>query len=452
MLTGLVLLLLPLAGAADDVEGGANISATARVGTSNCTATLDGCGWLSFNDAAVFSPWVSARPNASVSARASMDIRLHGPSADHGLSSGSNQSPWSVRIDDAWVSARGSNTELKLGVQRLAWGVASGISVVDNVNPLNLEDPTVFDQRLSVLMGVAKAHTETLALTAALVPFFVPAAMPAVNVDLMANTDDVFDARLTGSREMTLGSLETRTTVPNDSLKNTAVAAQLRWTPAIGDFALSWYSGRDSLPQVSGDLNLLGYQTRSNAVDVGIPLVYARQHVLGFTSRAALPGDFTGWTEAALTLSDATGTQPQSAQLAALRDLGLIDAVPSPIPRTETQDGEPYVKWIVGADRAVGPVRIVGQWLHGFFTERSAADIRDYGLLGVSYSISPTVRIDTSAASDFDGYLAEAGLTFLHADTAEIKLAATHIDGADESSFGGLKSASNLRTTVSMRF
>ena len=122
MLTGLVLLLLPLAGAADDVEGGANISATARVGTSNCTATLDGCGWLSFNDAAVFSPWVSARPNASVSARASMDIRLHGPSADHGLSSGSNQSPWSVRIDDAWVSARGS--KLKNGGRQQVEAVA----------------------------------------------------------------------------------------------------------------------------------------------------------------------------------------------------------------------------------------------------------------------------------------------------------------------------------------
>ena len=140
---------------------------------------------LSFNDAAVVSPWVSARPNDQVSARAALDLRLHGPASGHGLEPTTQQLPWSVRIRDAWVAARSSHTELRLGVQRIAWGEAQGISVVDTINPLNLEDPTLLDQRLSTLAATFTAHTETLSLTAVVVPTFVPAALPAVD-DLMA--------------------------------------------------------------------------------------------------------------------------------------------------------------------------------------------------------------------------------------------------------------------------
>lgn len=434
------------------IDGGAEVSATARVGTNGCTSNPSACDWLSFNDAAVVSPWVSARPNTQVSARAALDLRLHGPSSGHGLESSTQQQPWSLRLRDAWVSARSPHTDIKLGVQRIAWGEAQGISVVDTVNPLNLEDPTRLDQRLSVLAASFTAHTETLSFTAVVVPYFVPAALPAVEADLMADASDLFDERFTGGERLELGSMDARPDVPNDGLSDTAIAARVRWTPSFADMGVSWHAGRDSLPQVAGDMSLLGYQTKANRVDVGVPLAYPRQHTYGLTTRTSLPADITAWAEAAVTMSQRTVARPQASQLEALQTLGIIESVPTPIPETETQDGEPITRWIVGLDRPFGPVRLVGQWLHGLFTERRQADLRDYALVGIRWTITPTIRLDANTATDMDGHMTDIGLTVLHGDHAEITVATTQIDGSEDSTLSGLKAASNVRTQVSMQF
>ena len=434
------------------MESGATVSATARAGTRGCASAPSTCQWLSFNDAAVVSPWVSARPNDQVSARAALDLRLHGPSSGHGLEPTTQQLPWSVRIRDAWVAARSSHTELRLGVQRIAWGEAQGISVVDTINPLNLEDPTLLDQRLSTLAATFTAHTETLSLTAVVVPTFVPAALPAVDVDLMAGADDLFDERFTGGKTLELGSMEARPDVPEDGLSNTAVAARLRWTPRFADFGLSWHAGRDSLPQVAGTVGLLGYQTKSDRVDVAVPLAYPRQHTYGFTTRTALPADVTAWAEAAVTIPQRTVAQPLSSQLEALETLGVIDSVPRPIPETETQDGEPITRWVIGLDRPFGSVRVVGQWLHGFFTERQQSDLKDYALVGLRWTLTPTLRLDANTATDMDGHMTDVGLTILHGDHAEITIATTQIRGSEDSTLAGLEAASNVRTRFTMQF
>jgi len=381
-----------------------------------------------------------------------MDLRLHGAASGHGMEASTQQQPWSLRLRDAWVSARSPHTDLKLGVQRIAWGEAQGISVVDTINPLNLEDPTRLDQRLSVLAASFTAHTETLAFTAIVVPYFVPAALPTIDVDLMADADDLFDERFTGGRQIDLGSLDGRPDVPGDGLSDTAVAARLRWTPSFADFGLSWHAGRDSLPQVAGVVSLLGYQTKSNRVDVGVPLVYPRQHTYGFTTRTALPADVTAWAEAALTMPQRTVAKPLASQLDALETLGVIDTVPRPIPETETQDGQPITRWIVGLERPIGPVRVVGQWLHGLFTERRQADLKDYALVGLRWTITPTVRLDANTATDTDGHMTDVGVTMLHGDHAEITIATTQINGSEDSALGGLRAASNVRTQVSMQF
>jgi len=437
---------------ASDTNWGAQISATARAGIHGCTGGPQSCQWIHFNDTAVVSPWVSAKPNDQVSAKAEVDLRFHGPGSGYGLGSTTKQTPWSLRFRDAWVSARSDHTELRMGVQRIAWGVAQGVSVVDTVNPLNLEDPTQLDQRLSTLSGVFTAHTETLSITGVFVPFFVPAALPSVDVDLMSSAKDIFDERFTGGQEMELGQLESRPDIPINTIENASMAAQVRWTPSVGDFTLSWHSGRDSLPQVAGELRLLGYQTKQNRVDVGVPLAYPRVHTYGFTARSQLPADITAWAEMAVSIGQRTTVKPSKRQLEDLERLGAIESAPDPIPQTETQDGRPVFKWIAGADRPFGPVRVVAQWLHGFVTERSQDDVNDYGLVGLRWNVTPIIRLDTNVATDLDGHLVNFGVTFLHADTAEITVATTHINGPNSSSLGGLKAASNIRTGISMRF
>jgi len=446
-----LLLLLSLAAAhADEVDAGATVSATARVGTDGCLSTPLDCTWLSFRDAAVFSPWVEANPDDRVQAKARVDFRLHGPTAAARLEEVQDpdqRQPWSLRIRDAWLATKSAHVDARIGAQRVAWGVANGISVVDTINPLDLEDPTRFDRRLSTLSAVMTVHGGALSATAVAVPFFVPAALPSTDVSLMAGAADVF-----AGDGMNVGTLETRATPPADSLKNTAHALQLRWNPSAVDLALSWYHGRDSLPQVAGDVLLVGYQTQSDKVDVGIPLTYPKIDVAGLTARGELPGSLTGWAEAALVRPERTTAQPSQAQLQSLVQLGTLDEVPSPLPQTVTQDGEPYARWILGADRELGPVRLTTQWLHGFFTERSAADLGDYGLVALSWGITPTVRMDASGASDLDGWLTDVSLTWLHADALELSLGTTQIGGPQASAFGGLKSASGARIRAEMVF
>jgi len=450
--TWLSMAMLQSAAAGSPVEAGTDIAATARVGIDGCIRSTDSCSWTTFRDAVVVSPWVSTTPNDYVQARADLDLRVHGPGDGFGLESQENTLPWSLRIRDAWVATRGAHTEFKVGAQRVAWGVANGVSVVDTINPLNLENPTLFDQRLSVFSGVFTAHTETLSLSGIVVPFFVPAALPTTPVHLMTSSEELIGFTASEDRALVVGELQSRPTTPTDTLSDTAVGIQLRYTPPAGDFALSWHHGRDSLPQVGGDILLVGFQTNTNAVDVGVPLIYPKIDVLGFTARAPLFADLTAWMETSLTFPEATSAAPSLAQLDGLVKLGTLSDMPDPIPRTITQDGEPIVKWIVGADRPFGPLRITAQWMRGFLTERTQQEVQDYALLGIRWTLNENFRFDANGASNFSGHLADIGLTFLHADTVEVTIGGTHIDGVDNSAFGGLRAASNLYNRVTVRF
>jgi hypothetical protein len=429
------------AASAAGVQGGATVSSAARIGTAGCLESPSGCEWMDQRDAAVFSPWVRARPDDRLHAEARLNFRLHGPSTAARMES--LQTPhqdWSMRIQDAWIATEGEHLDTRFGAQRVAWGVANGISVVDTINPLDLEDPTRFDQRLSTVSMLMTAHGGSLSATGVVVPFFVPAALPTSEVQLMAGAQDVFE-----SGELDVDTLQTRADPPKNALGDTSVAAQVRWTPTLVDLALSWYHGRDSLPQVSGEVLLIGYQTQTGRVDVGIPLVYPNLDVAGLTARGELPGELTGWAEAAWVMPQRTVAAPSAAQLNSLVQLGTLDEVPDPLPQTVTQDGQPFARWIIGAERELGPVRLSTQWLHGFFTERSSADIRDYGLLSARWSISPTLRVDASGASDLDGWLSDAAVVWLAADALELTLGATYIGGPSTSALGGLSSSSGLR-------
>ena len=106
----------------------------------------------------------------------------------------------------------------------------------------------------------------------------------------------------------------------------------------------------------------------------------------------------------------------------------------------------------MGLDGAIGPVRITAQWLHGFITERCEADLKDYALLTAQWTALPTVRIDATGVSDFQGHVLTAGLTVLQADEVEITVGATVIDGPEGSALAGLKPASNAHTAVKVSF
>ena len=100
----LILGTIQTASAVEATNAGAEVSATARVGTSHCWTQPTTCQWMDFRDTAVFSPWVQATPTNTVSARAAIDVRAHGPGNGHGLESEPEPLQWSLRVQDIWVA------------------------------------------------------------------------------------------------------------------------------------------------------------------------------------------------------------------------------------------------------------------------------------------------------------------------------------------------------------
>lgn len=426
------------AAAVAETEAGAAVETNLRL-------RADG-SWLDFRDGAVFSAWATSTPSSSVKGRADVDLRLHNLSGLGALSDASTPAlsqPWSLRFRDAWVRARFGGVTLRAGAQRIAWGVGTGISLLDNLNPWDLENPTRFDRRLSVPAVHLSGVWGSLSAEAAWTPFFVPGALPADGVSLTAGAADVFAGSDFGAEGVEINELQTRLTLPGGDITNSGVGGRLRWSGAAADVALSWYQGRDTLPQVSGEVLLTGFQTDTDRVDVGIPIVYPRVSVGGLEVKGELPAEISGWGELAVVVPAQTTAAPSEVQLEALVRLGTLDAVPDPIPQTVTQDGEPYLKWLVGLDRSVGPVYVNAQWLHGFPTERQAADVGDYGLLALRYTIRPMLRLDLNAASDLAGYLAGGQLSWLYGDAVVLSAGYVQIGGTEDSALYGFRGVSH---------
>jgi hypothetical protein len=445
-----LLLLAATAVAAEEggtVEAGAGLSTNLRLSPSGY--------WLDFRDTAVFSPWASARPGPRVRARGSVDFRLHNASvfdSIEGASSVDGTQPWSLRVRDAWISTRAEHLSVKVGAQRVAWGVGTGISLVDNLNPWDLEDPTRFDRRLSVPAVHAVSSFGAWSVEGAWMPFFVAGALPSSGVSLTAGSEDVFDTESTGAEGVEIRDLETRVSLPQGAIWNGGFGGRARWSSPWADLALSWFHGRDSLPQVHGDVLLTGFQTDTDRVDVGVPLIYPIVDVGGLEVKGELFSGTSGWAEVAVVLPTYTAASISLAQLESLEKLGTIDEIPDPLPVTVTQDGEPYLKWLVGLDRFFGPVYLNVQWLHGFPTERQQADLRDYALLAARWGITPITRLDLTGASDAAGWLGGVGLTRLVADTVELSAGGVLIGGAEGSALAGFSGVSHARLSATMQF
>jgi len=442
-----VLLLLSGLASAEELEAGASLATNLRLSPAGY--------WLDFRDTAVFSPWTSARVGHRVRARGSLDFRLHNTSSFEsidGASTVTGTQPWSLRVRDAWLATRGEHVSLKVGAQRVAWGVGSGISLVDNLNPWDLEDPTRFDRRLSTPGVHAVGSFGGLSVEAAWMPFFVAGALPTSGVSLTAGAEDVFDAQATGAEGIEIRELQTRVSQPDGAVWSGGFGGRLRWSGARADLALSVYRGHDTLPQVDGDVLLTGFQTDADRVDVGVPLVYPVLGVGGLEVKGELVSGISGWAEVAAVLPAATAATTSLAQLESLEKLGTIQEIPDPLPRTVTQDGAPYLKWLVGLDRFFGPVYLNIQWLHGFPTERQATELRDYVLLASRWGITPTLRLDATAASDAAGWIGGGGLTWLYADTVEFSASGVYIGGQDGSSLAGFSGVRHGRMSAKMSF
>jgi hypothetical protein len=462
ILHAIAALAAPAVGAVE-VDGGGHVGSHVRLGLQDCGEGPWDCPLLDYGDTAVMGGWVRASLNPRSHARVAVDLRLH-----HGVSAETVDeatephavlgSSW--RVQEAVIDLRELGFEaldLELGVQRVPWGSADGLHVVDRVNPLDLENPLALDARLPVPVARALLHRGSVQLEGVWVPVAWPAVLPRQGVELLPGAEemvgdgsdfgDTFDG-------VSINEVEARLEAPARTLDNMGGGGRLSWAAPRGDLALSYFHGRDSLPQADGEMILTGFQTSDSKVDVAIPLRFPVVDVVGLEARGELFADIGGWVEAALVFPERTVARASQAQLEALERLGTIDELPDPIPAVVTQDGEPYATWILGLDRGFGRLYLNLQWLHGFPTERQRADIGDYASLAARLTVSDTVLLHLRALGDVrgGGVMGVADLELLHADAATVVIGGAWVQAVDGSTLAAFRGTSQVHGGVTLEF
>lgn len=445
---------LSAAALAAEVDWKGTLEANLHFGLDGCApATLADCRWLDFQDLVVAGVQADGEVGEAVRFRVDGRLRLH-PIGDAAevvdTELGNRVQPFTVDVPDAWIELReliGTAVDLRVGQQTFAWGAGLGVHPTDVANPFDLRDPTRFDRRLGTAAVAGRIHKGDALVELVWTPLFRPARMPA-EVDLLADADALFDFSDVGGGEVEIGEFETRTTMPDGRVGFAGVGGRFSLASPVADVSVIAWRGHDSLPQAGGEARLVGFQTDAGRVDVGIPIVYPPVFVAGGDVYTALPGEIGAWIEGVVVFPQRVTVTAARAQLEALVRIGTIDAMPDPLPETVTQDGRPYPRLVAGLDRTFGRVMLAAQWIHGLPTERSVADIGDYGLVAMGWSISEVSRLDVRALSDGRGGLVGADLSVLHRDAATLRLGLTLARGPAGTALGDLQGLSNLSLGV----
>ncbi len=465
-----VLLAVPCGIArAQDVRLGGIISSQLQLGLDSCFRKDGECRYLDLRNTNVVGVRLRADLGPKVSARGAVDFRnLNFPQVEtlDDTAEPEKLQPVSLRVQEAYIDLYGfvlRRLDLRIGAQRIRWGTGDGINPTDRLNPYDLEDPTVFDRRLANVAALAAYQAGKVRIEVAVLPLFVPASLPVREVDFSVTADpgaavDLDDYAAEG-QDIELQEANAKVQLPDFELANTAVGARVLWQGSFGDLGVSYYHGRDTLPQGDGELLLTGFATDITRVDVTVPTVYPRVDVLGAEFRGGPFGKLTCWAEAALVFPQTTELIASETQLSALERLEVIDEVPDPLPSIVTQNGEPYLQAIAGADLTFDNGLYVNlQYLRGFPTERQAPDQGNYVLAAVRYTFpGGKVVLSTSGGMEIRdegalGYMVSPELSVLFGDAVTIEVGATWMGGADGSSLGAFGDLSHVRLATSVEF
>lgn len=180
-------------------------------------------------------------------------------------------------IQDAYFDYYGADFDLRAGKQLVSWGTATGYKPTDNINALNIDDPTG-DKESRLLLKGDYYFNNNYSLTGYLAPFH---QSPLGDSEVMPIPET----------EMTLPIEE----VENE-LANVEVGAKLSARGVNGfDFSLSLIRGHEQLPTIRFQETQLGPLPEA---------AYFREYlVLGADLATSYQG-FGFWAEAALMLPE----------------------------------------------------------------------------------------------------------------------------------------------------
>lgn len=386
--------------------------------------------------------------------------------------------------------------DLRLGRQVLRWGTGDQFNPTTNLNPLDLEDPLRFGERIANEMivlsytppietegdGDGPAPLDDLNLTVAVAPFFRPAQLP--DSALLAFSDRSQFNRLVKSEQLKPlleqegwyldagGEVfyDVRVDTPEPTFENLQAAVRLAWAFYGVDMSVSWSHGFHDLPRAekvyASDLYLpkvpLAPPTDVKAVleelDMTgttvtneVHLAYARKDVIGADFATSL--DFLGgmgvWAEFAWTIHDDLFrfTRTSAPFLPAGGPGGTkVEGVEKHILEKEMASGG-FWKLVAGIDYTIMPWWYVNlQYLHGFPDEFGEDDLKDYFVAGSDFKMfrdQMLLRLFTIVQVQDQSAVLFPQLSFLFWPNTDITIGALAYVGDSDSKFGNRLTGSN---------
>lgn len=450
----------------------ADMELNGAVATENFVGTRDG-EFFDFRNANWFQLKVKAAPHEQVSVKTNLELRntnfTQVETIDELWDRGTLE-PISWRINEAYVDLFGflvdtesAVLDLRVGKQVLGWGEADGFNPTNKFDPLNLENPHDFKEKLGNISLKASLYVgdEWFSLEGVVVPRFLPSVLP---IDLFIG-DDILDNPLMPSfDEATIraglppgfedipvlinqpGYDVLKTTNPVARVGNVMAGARIRWAVGGFDWTVSYAHARESIPvprRIWADASIVtpgqaGCTGDASCLVIDLTdseLIYPKVDVLGFNIRGSV-WDIGVWGEAAVIF-------PQRVDIeTVVTDMFGTELAPL---RTNTLDGEAYTKWVVGAEYTFsGGYYFNLQWVHGFFVEMAGPKLHDYLFMVFRKSVlSDKLAIEINLGGELDhtfgrnalGWLGNAQVTYKPYDGAQVVLGYLMARGEDGTTF-----------------
>ncbi len=399
-----------------------------------------------------FSLTAEARPaeglRAYVELRLEEDLPAAAPSSLADLSSGL-VSP-SLAIVEAWASLQDApipGTELRLGRQRIAWGPADQIGIVDAFDVPDFSNLSAFGAKLASDALRLRYFGQRFGIDLAWTPFWRAAPLP-----------ETFPAAMMPSGGVAIPGMivtpgpSVLETPENDAYESSTIGARFIIEPSLWTLGVSYVYGRSPSP---APIEVVVTPTATpGTLSAATTLAYPRRHLIG----ADIAGELLGigvWAEGQYVI-------PERDYALDLTGLGQS--------RTTTPD-EPYFRWLAGCDYTfANDMYINFQYLRGMGWENLPDSQNDWALLAFKWDLAggaivlgplaAVLEIDALGDlmsgdrewADSYGVALSPSVTYKPYDGVELTVGMAWLLGAETSTLGSMAEESSLHFSTKISF
>ena len=315
-------------------------------------------------------------------AKAEEGLPAKAPAMVAGLPSITLESP-SIRVVEAWASLQDApirGTELRVGRQRIAWGPADQIGIVDAFDAPDFSDLASFGEKLASDAVRFRYFGRRFGLDLAWTPFWraapLPATMPAAFVPAAGDY-----SALTAIGVSVTPAAPTLATPKNNAVDSSTVGLRGTFEPEGWTIGASYVYGRSPIPALSGVVAtwtaMPNPPTTMGALSVAASLEYPRRHQASLDVAGELLG-LGVWAEAACVINDRDYVEDLSA-------LAILD----PSKKRTTSSDDPYWRWLAGCDYTfANDIYLNFQYLRGMAWETLPDAQNDYAVLALKWELA----------------------------------------------------------------